>query len=345
MLQTTASDASTVVFKHKESFGVFLDNMAHPVCSVINAAAATLFTTDQRGAPITGIPEIGAVEVILFSTLPLVDTDNDGIDDRLEPAYGLVVGVDNRATDSDGDGTPDGEELYNMTDPLNPDDNLRIISVVPAPVPPDFDVTYRTFPGLGYELETSHTLPDFAAVPGTQVIATSTTRTERVCLHPDRGFVHVHRGFPVATRWATSVLGFSSEYSNGDWSAAQALGEPDTYPAYGDIVTAWATAGQGDPAEYIELGCDAPAPISSVSIYETYAPGAVSKVSVRNPGTGLWVEVWSGTAAAAPAVSRIFTVTFALTSFPVDAVRIDLDSPAVPDWNEIDAVSISALIP
>ena len=44
-------------------------------------------------------------------------------------------------------------------------------------------------------------------------------------------------------------------------------------------------------------------------------------------------------------MARIFTVTFPLTAYPVDAVRIDLDSPAVPDWNEIDAVSIGTTAP
>ena len=82
-----------------------------------------------------------------------------------------------------------------------------------------------------------------------------------------------------------------------------------------------------------------------MSIYETYAPGAVNKVSLRNAGTGVWTEVWSGAAAAQLAVARIFTVTFPLTAYPVDAVRIDLDSPAVPDWNEIDAVSIGTVAP
>ena len=125
------------------------------------------------------------------------------------------------------------------------------------------------------------------------------------------------------------------------WSAAQALGEPNIYPEYGDFPTSWATLNAEDPNEYLELGFDQPAPISSVSIYETYAPGAVAKVSVRNPNNNQWVEVWSGPAAPAPAVARIFTVTFPQTIFPVSAVRIDLDSPAVPDWNVIDAVSIS----
>src|SRR5262249_53106378 len=140
----------------------------------------------------------------------------------------------------------------------------------------------------------------------------------------------------------TRVLGFSSQFSSTAWSAAQALGQPNTYPAYGDIGTAWSSLNADDPAEYIELGYDAPAPINSVSIYETYGPGAVSKVSVRNPTNGLWVQVWSGTAAPAPAMARIFNVSFPQTSFPVDAIRIDLNSGAVPDFNEIDAVSITS---
>ena len=41
--------------------------------------------------------------------------------------------------------------------------------------------------------------------------------------------------------WASSVLGYSSQYSDTAWSAFQALGEPDTM-TYGDINTAWATS-------------------------------------------------------------------------------------------------------
>jgi hypothetical protein len=41
--------------------------------------------------------------------------------------------------------------------------------------------------------------------------------------------------------WASSVLGYSSQWSDTAWSAFQALGEPDT-PTYGDTNTAWATA-------------------------------------------------------------------------------------------------------
>jgi hypothetical protein len=150
------------------------------------------------------------------------------------------------------------------------------------------------------------------------------------------------------SRWAARVLGFSSEYTFSgptNWHALQALGQPNTYPNYGDIITAWASLSADDQIEFLELGYDNPAPIDTVSIYETWHPGAVNKISVRNPNTGLWAEVWSGTAAPAGSTSRIFTVTFPLTSFPVDAVRVDIDSPAVRSWNEIDAVNISGVVP
>lgn len=40
--------------------------------------------------------------------------------------------------------------------------------------------------------------------------------------------------------WASSVLGYSSQYSDTAWSANQVLGEPDTM-TYGDFETSWAT--------------------------------------------------------------------------------------------------------
>lgn len=146
---------------------------------------------------------------------------------------------------------------------------------------------------------------------------------------------------PPVVRWAARVLGYSSQYTVDDWSADQAIGQPDTYPAYGDLTTAWASTSEDAQREFLQLGYDNPAPINSVSIYETWYPGAVDNISVRNPNTGLWETVWSGVATAAGSSSRIFTVTFPLTPFPVEAIRIDINSPAVPGWNEIDAVSVS----
>ncbi len=175
--------------------------------------------------------------------------------------------------------------------------------------------------------------------PGTTEINPEGNLDFQFSMPDDTAFFRV-LGRANNNRWASSVLGYSSQFTDLSWSAARALGEPDVYPFYADDGNAWATQEPDAEGEFIELGFNESAPISSVSIYETYAPGAVSQISVRNPETELWEVVWTGVAAAAPAEARVFRVTFPMTSFPVDAIRIDLSSELVPDWNEIDAVSI-----
>ena len=141
-------------------------------------------------------------------------------------------------------------------------------------------------------------------------------------------------------RWAAAVVAFSSQYSGAAWSARQALGPPNTHPSYGDIPTAWASQAPDNQREFLVLAYDDPAPINFVNVYETFHPGAVDRIAVKNPGTGLFETVWAGTAIAAPEVSRVFTATFPMTPFLVSEVRLEFDSPAVLDWNEIDAVEI-----
>ncbi len=147
-------------------------------------------------------------------------------------------------------------------------------------------------------------------------------------------------GLLAQGRYATSVIDFSSQFSETMWSAEQALGVPNTYPFYGDFTSAWASATRDGQREFLELGFDGAAPASIVWIYETYEAGAVDTVYVRNAATGEFVEVWSGTAVPVPFTSRINPIRFPQTAFDVDAVRIAVNSPAVPNYNEIDAVRL-----
>lgn len=170
-----------------------------PGSPVIDAAPvlAEIPNIDQRGAirPLGPLPDIGAVEAFPFSTLTLVDTDNDGIDDRLEPAYGMAVGTNDSSRDSDGDGSPDGVEIANMTDPENANSHLRILSFTPLAGVHSFRLTFPTFPGLSYSLECDQNL-DFHG-PGARVlpygIATGHTGQIDVELLPGRDFVRVRR--------------------------------------------------------------------------------------------------------------------------------------------------------
>jgi PKD repeat protein len=146
-------------------------------------------------------------------------------------------------------------------------------------------------------------------------------------------------------RYANSVIGYSSQYSTTNWAAAQALGAPDVWPDHLDDVHAWASLTANNQREYLELGFPNARQVNKVIIYETLYPGSIDTVYVKNPSTLQWVMVWSGTAAPQPLAARAFEVSFPLTSFNVDQVRIAINSPAVPYWNEIDAVALINPLP
>ncbi len=144
-------------------------------------------------------------------------------------------------------------------------------------------------------------------------------------------------------QYADSVIAVSSEYTLSgppQWYAIQALGLPDTYPDYGDLPTSWASLHEDEVKESITLHYATPAAIDFVQVFETFNPGALYRVSVKNPNTGNFVLVWSAPAVPAPQAARVYTARFPYPGFLVDQVQLEFDSPAVPGWNEIDAVGI-----
>jgi len=141
--------------------------------------------------------------------------------------------------------------------------------------------------------------------------------------------------------WASTVLAFSSEFESERWSTMNLLGPPDTYPNHGDIPTAWGPSTSDGGIEYVELGFKGEGVhISGVELYETYNPGAVSRVEILGAGDDRLViyEARAEPMSGVPAFVR--RVTFRCTSFAIRALRITVDSPAVPGWNEIDAVGV-----
>ncbi|MFZ4399493.1 MAG: LamG-like jellyroll fold domain-containing protein [Bacteroidales bacterium] len=142
-------------------------------------------------------------------------------------------------------------------------------------------------------------------------------------------------------RFASNIIAYSSQYSSSSWSVNQVIGAPNTYPNYGDISTTWTSATTNGQREFLVLGFPDPAPVNFVDIYETYNPGAIDTVYVKNPVSGNFEVVYSATAVVAPAASRILHISFPLTTFNVSEIRIAMNNPALPSlWHEIDAVSI-----
>lgn len=123
-----------------------------------------------------------------------------------------------------------------------------------------------------------------------------------------------------------------------NWGPEQVLGEPDTFQA-GDIVTAWASNSQDGQREWLLMEYAEAIQPKMIVIHETYNPGAVDKVSVFDPD-GNEVVVWEGDDPTSPDKDKGISVILVKTKFKVNKVKIYIDSPKVPGWNEIDAVGI-----
>lgn len=141
------------------------------------------------------------------------------------------------------------------------------------------------------------------------------------------------------TQYASSVTGFSSQFSNSAWSAAQALGAPDTF-SYGDISTAWAPLKQNGTLDDITLGFGTAVYATGATIRETYGNGFVYRVDAVDT-SGILHTLWTGSDTSAAGAPAEFTLNWAATSYLVKGLKIysntDHDLNA---WEEIDAIQL-----
>ena len=145
-----------------------------------------------------------------------------------------------------------------------------------------------------------------------------------------------------AVQFASGIRGYSSQLGN---TVKRILGAPNVYPAYGGNTNAWSPATPDNNREFVELGYSSPTAINFIDIYETYKPGAIDTVYVKNPNTGLYQIIYTKTAAPQAEVARKLRIRFKTTSFAVSEIRLAMASGAVPGKNEIDAVAIGDSTP
>jgi hypothetical protein len=131
---------------------------------------------------------------------------------------------------------------------------------------------------------------------------------------------------------------FRVQHPSSGWGVDQLIGAPNT-SGPGDISTAWASASQDNQKEWLILEYEKSVVPVAVVVHETYNPGAVVKVS-HYPKWGSEKVLWEGTD---PTPS---TAGMGVSRLPVSAgvktrrIKLYIDSPAVPGWNEIDAVGL-----
>ncbi|MGM9483380.1 PEP-CTERM sorting domain-containing protein [Roseateles sp. NT4] len=139
--------------------------------------------------------------------------------------------------------------------------------------------------------------------------------------------------------WASSVLGFSTQWGTGTWAAAQALGAPDTF-AYGDIGTAWAAAPKNGSLEFLSLGFATPTYSTGAVVRETYGNGFVYQVDAIDAQGGLHT-VWTGTDTSVAGAPVDFSLSWNQTAFKTVGLKIYVNGDHdLNAWEEIDAVRL-----
>ncbi len=133
------------------------------------------------------------------------------------------------------------------------------------------------------------------------------------------------------------------QVGNSSWSIDQLLGPPST-TSMGDYPTAWASKTQDGQQEWVVVEFAIARPVTQLNIYESFNPGGVTKVSTVS-AVGSENVVWDRSTADTTSSGNSGTLGLLSIPFsqPVESRRfkIEIDSPAVSGWNEIDAVSIS----
>jgi hypothetical protein len=138
-------------------------------------------------------------------------------------------------------------------------------------------------------------------------------------------------------QWAISASA-SSEYSNTDWSAAQATGVPDVITC-ADESRAWASV-EPNTVDWLELTYQEPVRPSEILIHEVYAIGSIVKVEVRDLG-GTYHVVYEASPTSQVGCLRKLPIKVEGVTSLVNMVRVTIDQRVRNDWNEIDAVRLS----
>ncbi|MDW7692736.1 OmpA family protein [Flammeovirgaceae bacterium SG7u.111] len=140
-------------------------------------------------------------------------------------------------------------------------------------------------------------------------------------------------------QWANEVLDFSSELHNVEFAANQALGKPNVYPAGEENPNAWVPS-RDNKKDFVKVGFANPMKIRQVAVAESFNAGTTYKIELFD-ASGQKRDTYEFETILA-GFSRMKTVQFNMTDYEVAAVKVYVDSKAVPGFTAIDAIGITA---
>lgn len=154
----------------------------------------------------------------------------------------------------------------------------------------------------------------------------------------------------VIKQYASYVLGVSTEYNESprSWSAQQMLGAPNV-ESYGDEGAAWAPESSNMAIESVTLGFNTPVQATSIMIRETDSYGFIKKITLIDVDNASHA-IWTSTAQDFDNPAHLddineFTRSWTATEYLVKAVKIDIDTNATEEYEEIDSILLEGYAP
>jgi len=142
-------------------------------------------------------------------------------------------------------------------------------------------------------------------------------------------------------QWAISARA-SSEYSNPNWAAIQAVGEPNVNEC-GDNNDAWASKND-NTVEWIELSYKTPVIPTVINIFQSYNPSQVVEVKLISPNGEKYIA-WEGYPESVKNCPDLMEITVD-KKITVNKIQITVDQRVNGwGWNEIDAVELVGRLP
>ena len=141
--------------------------------------------------------------------------------------------------------------------------------------------------------------------------------------------------------WGNEVVDLSSEFGPFEYSAIQALHKPNVLPGGGDNPNAWRPK-KDDREDFIIVSFDTPIIAKQVAIAESENPGAVKKIIAYDANFNEYDLFPELTPRSLPIESRLLNLFFEQTPYKIQAIKVIIDGAAVPGYNAIDAIGISA---
>lgn len=143
--------------------------------------------------------------------------------------------------------------------------------------------------------------------------------------------------------WADSLIAVSSEArfvnaSKTAFKGIQVLGKPNIMPDFGVSPCAWMPDYTRNGMEWIKVGFKKSITARRLFIYESYNPGAISKVIVFDENENEKVVYNNLNPTPVQETGRVLNVTFSKTN--VKSVRIEITTVNYKDYYQIDAIGI-----